>query len=275
MAMKKIITLMGMSGVGKTYMALRLAKWGWYHYPCDPEIGCTILRDEIIDTIHKDIMAHEQLRSYLESGAIKINNNITPDNISTLSAYLGKIGNPTQGRLGKQAHGGYSLKEFKRRQKKYYDAECQVLLNLKTRVPEAEAEGYEFFVNDSTGSMCEIEDEDVLDYIGNNSLIVYIRATHEEEQEVIKRSLEYPKPLLYPAKKFDEWLNIYLEENNLQKPREIEPDEFSRWVFPLLFKERLPKYERIADKYGITISSDEMRQMKNSNDFLNCIEQKA
>lgn len=272
MAMKKVVTLMGMSGVGKSYTSFRLAEWGWYHYSCDPEIGCNILKDEIIETIQKDIMAHAQLRAYLESGAITVNNNIKPENIATLSAYVGKIGNPVQGRLGNHAHGGYSLEEFRRRQRKYYEAECQVLMNLKDRIPQAEAEGYEYFINDSTGSMCEIEDEEVLDFVGQNSLIVYIKATPEEEQEVVRRSLEYPKPLFYPPGQFDEWLSTYLQENNYSRPREMEPDEFARWVFPKLFAARLPKYQRIADQYGITVSSADLRAVQSEDDFLALIE---
>lgn len=274
MTVKKAITLMGMSGVGKTHLALRLAEEGWYHYSCDPEIGCSVLKDEIIDSIHKDIQAHAGLRAYLESGAIKINNNITPENISTLSAYVGKIGNPTQGRLGKQSHGGYSLKEFKRRQRKYYEAECQVLLNLKNRILKAREDGFEYFVNDTTGSFCEVEDEKVLDEVGRHTSVVYIKATYEEEREVVRRSIEYPKPLYYPENKFDQWLDEYLVQNNLSSSEEIEPDEFSRWVFPRLFRERIPKYQRIADKYGITVSSDEVRNIQSAEEFLSLVEKK-
>lgn len=271
MTMKKVVTLMGMSGVGKTHMCLKLAEWGWYHYSCDPEIGRTVLKDEIIESIKKDVMAHPQLRAYLESGAIQINNNITAENLETLSAYVGKIGNPTQGRLGKHTHGGYPYEEFKRRQKMYYEAECQVLMNLKERIPQAETEGFEYFVNDSTGSMCEVVDEDVLDYVGTHTQIVYIKASPEEEREVVRRSIEYPKPLFYPADKLDEWLKTYMEENGLSSTDEMEPDEFSRWVFPLLFAERLPKYQHIAERYGITVSSEDFRKVESHADFLDLV----
>ncbi|MEM8833186.1 MAG: ATPase [Pseudomonadota bacterium] len=266
--MERVITLMGMSGVGKTHLSLQLAEWGWYHYSCDPEIGCNIMQDEIIESVKRDVMAHHQLRAYVESGVLRIKNNITPENISTLAAYLGKIGNPTQGRLGKQSHGGMPLKEFKRRQQAYYEAECKSLLNIKERIKKAEEEGYSKFVNDSTGSLCEINEQEVLDYIGQNTEIIYIKASTEEEEEVVRRSIEYPKPLFYPADKLDEWLEEYKRKENVSSTDDIEPDDFSRWVFPRLFEERLPKYQEIADKYGRTISSREIKDINSEEDFL-------
>ncbi|MEM9469805.1 MAG: ATPase [Pseudomonadota bacterium] len=269
------ITLMGMSGVGKTYNTLRLFEGKkCFHYSCDVEIGCVALQDEIVDSIRRDIMAQPGLRAYLESGAIKINNNITVENLETLSAYVGKIGNPTQGRLGKTSHGGYSLEEFKRRQKEYYKAECDVLLDLESQIKKAQKNNYEHFINDTTGSICEIEDEDVLDFVAKHTTIVYIKATYEEEQEVIRRSIKYPKPLYYPKSRFDIWLDEYLETNGLQSSEEMEPDEFSRWVFPRLFRERQPKYQRVADRYGVTISSDELKKAKTPTEFYALIDNK-
>jgi len=37
--MKKAITLMGMSGVGKSHFSMQLAQWGWGHYSCDVEMN--------------------------------------------------------------------------------------------------------------------------------------------------------------------------------------------------------------------------------------------
>ena len=48
---RKTITLMGMSGVGKTYMASMLAEQGWYHYSCDYKIGTCYMGDEIAKNV--------------------------------------------------------------------------------------------------------------------------------------------------------------------------------------------------------------------------------
>jgi dephospho-CoA kinase len=240
----KVITLMGMSGVGKTYLSTMLEGQGWHHYSCDLEIGVDFLAKDIEDTLGQK-------------------NRIEMEDLSQLSEYVG--------RLGKAEKGGISLEEFKRRQAAYYVAECQSLKALKAVVGKAQEEGFTHVINDSTGSLCEIDDETLIESIDENSLIVYIKANEEEEQNVLRRAQEYPKPLFFSPEKFDAWLAEYLAENNLSSSDEMEPDEFSRWVFPKLFENRLPKYQRIADKYGVTIPSDAFKDIKTSDEFLNVI----
>ena len=48
----KRLTLLGMSGVGKTHLAKLIGEnGGWYHFSGDYHIGATYLRDEIINNI--------------------------------------------------------------------------------------------------------------------------------------------------------------------------------------------------------------------------------
>lgn len=242
----KVITLMGMSGVGKTYLSMLLGRQGWLHYSCDYEIGTRYLGDEIEKTLGEK-------------------NNIILEDLSQLSKYVGQLGDP--------AKGGLSLEEFKRRQQKYYEAECRALSELQMIVKQAHQDGFTHVVNDSTGSLCEIDDDILLDSIDENSLIVYIKANAEEEKEVLRRAQEYPKPLFFSPERFDYWLEEYLSEKNISAVEEIEPDVFSRWVFPRLFENRLPKYQRIADKYGVTIPSEAFKSVKTPDDFLNVIVQ--
>jgi hypothetical protein len=51
----------------------------------------------------------------------------------------------------------------------------------------------------------------------------------------------------------------------------MDPDEFTRWVFPRLFHSRVPRYEEIA-KRGYTVTSQEVSAVKNEADFLALIE---
>lgn len=246
----KVITLMGMSGVGKTYLSCLLAKQGWFHYSCDLEIGTRLLGDEIVQTL-----SHS-------SGMIRPNT-ITAEDLSMLSEYVG--------RLGDTAQGGLPLAEFKRRQKKYYDAECQSLRDLPAIVKHAHAKGFTQVVNDSTGSLCEIDDETLIASIDEHSLIVYIKANAQEEQNVLRRAQEYPKPMFFSPERFDFWVETYLSDRGLSSSDHMNADDFSRWVFPRLFENRLPKYQRIADTYGVTIPSEAFHGVKTSDDFLNII----
>lgn len=240
----KVITLMGMSGVGKTYLSLMLSKQGWFHYSCDLEIGTKYLGQEIEETLDEP-------------------NRVKAEDLSQLSNYVS--------RLGAKQHGGLPYDEFKRRQQKYLAAECQSLRELQNVVKQAHAKGFQHVINDSTGSLCEIDDEVLLDSIDENSLIVYIKANAEQEQKVLKRAQEYPKPLFYSPERFEYWVEQYLAEKNLKDADEIVTDDFSRWVFPRLFENRLPKYQAIADKYGVTIPSEAFQDITTANEFLDIV----
>lgn len=223
------ITLMGMSGVGKSHFSQRLANWGWRRYSCDAEIGRALLGN------HGD------------------------QDIGALSAFLGRLGDPGKG--------GLALDEFKRRQRLYYEAEMDAL----RRVGDEIQSGEPHFVNDSTGSLCEIEEDTVIRHVGENSIVVYIEASPLHEEEVLKRALRAPKPIFFPPSKFDLWVAQYLAENGLNDANAIDPDSFFRWVFPVLFRDRLPKYQAIADRYGVTISSEDLKTVQSEADFLRLI----
>jgi len=234
----KTITLIGMSGVGKTHLSLMLAAEGWFHYSCDYEIGTQFLHDEIEQTLGEP-------------------NNMTPDDISQLSRYVGKLG---QGRLD------YS--EFQRRQAQYYKAECQSVENLKTIVNDANANGFDYVVNDTTGSFCELGRDDIYDHVGENSLIVYIKANADEEKAVLQRAQDYPKPMFFPPNNLESWVEEYRMLMGVSSAEEFNADDFARWIFPKLFETRLPKYQALADKYGVTIESDKLRDVNSAEGFL-------
>ncbi len=230
---KKAITLIGMSGAGKTYISSKLEKWGWSNYSCDYEIGSKYLRDKL---------------DYKGS--------FTVEDISLLSKYIGKLGSSDKG--------GFSLDKFKERQKDYYDAEVSALKAVK--VPEKGD-----FVHDSTGSLCEIEDDELIRKIGEETLFVYLKADEEEEKKVLQRAHDCPKPLFFPPAFLAEKLDMFLSEFNIGGVDEIVPDDFARWVFPKLFEARKPKYQRLADLYGVTIPSSEFRDLQSAGEFVEII----
>ena len=109
--------------------------------------------------------------------------------------------------------------------------------------------------------------------LAEHSLILYIKATGKEEEEtLIARAKSDPKPLYYRAEFLQEQLAVYLEEHGLSFAAEMEPDDFTRWVFPRLFHSRLPRYEAIAGEYGYTVTSDEVAAVQTEADFNAMIE---
>jgi len=261
----KSITLLGMSGVGKTRLAVMLRKHDWFHYSGDYRIGTRYLDEAILDNIKSQAMQVPFLKNLLRNDSIYIANNITVDNLQPVSSFLGKLGNPESG--------GLPLEEFKYRQGLHRDAEIAAMRDVPSFINKArEIYGYKHFINDAGGSVCELDDPETLAQLCEHTLIVYIKATEQDEQELIQRAERDPKPLYYRPEFLDEMLAIYLQENALEYVAMIEPDDFVRWVFPRLFKARIPRYEQIAANYGYTISTSELAKVQNESDFLNLIE---
>jgi hypothetical protein len=133
--------------------------------------------------------------------------------------------------------------------------------------------GYQHFVNDVGGSLCELDEPAVIDLLVKHSLILYIQVTDQaEEQKLIERAQSDPKPLYYRPAFLTEQLDTYLQETGLSYAAEIDPDEFTRWVFPRLFHSRIPRYEAIAKPHGYTVTSEEVAQVRDEADFLALLE---
>lgn len=261
----KCITLLGMSGVGKTRLAYLLRKHNWFHYSGDYRIGTHYLDEAILDNIKQQAMQVPFLQDLLHSDSIYIRNNITVDSLKPVSSFLGKLGNPEQG--------GLSLKEFKRRQELHRQAEIAAMKDVAEFIYKVrEIYGYQHFVNDAGGSISELDNPEVFQVLEENTLILYIRATEKDEKELIQRAEQNPKPLYYHEIFLDEQLAVYMEKQGLPYIALIDPDEFVRWMFPRLFYFRLPRYQAIADKYGYTITTDELASVRNEADFLHLLE---
>jgi shikimate kinase len=261
----KRVTLLGMSGVGKTRLSNILRQGNWFHYSADYRIGTRYLDEAILDNIKLQAMQVPFLRDLLQSDSIYIRNNITVDHLKPVSSFMGKLGNPEQG--------GLSLAEFKRRQELHRQAEIAALKDVPEFVRKAQSiYGYRHFINDAGGSVCELDDSEVMLVLEQNTLLLYIKASERDEQELIRRAEADPKPLYYREAFLDQQLATYMAERNLDYVALVDPDDFVRWVFPHLFYSRIPRYEAIADRYGYTVTTDELWQVKSEEDFISLIE---
>ncbi len=260
------ITLLGMSGVGKTHLSALLRQHHWFHYSGDYRIGTRYLDEPILDLIKQQAMQTPFLRDLLRNDWIYIRNNIKVHDLGPVLSFVGKLGNPEKG--------GVALDDFIHRQAQYREAEIAAMRDVPEFVRKAqEIYGYAHFVNDVGGSLCELDEPAVIELLAKHSLILYIQVTDaEEEQKLIQRAQSDPKPLYYRPDFLQEQLQIYLSDNNLQFAAEIDPDDFTRWVFPRLFHSRIPRYEAIAEPYGYTVTSKEVAQVRDERDFLELLE---
>ena len=258
---RKKVTLLGMSGVGKTRLANMLRSDDWFHYSVDYRIGTRYLDEPILDNIKTQAMQVPFLRELLLSDSIYISNNITVDNLAPLSTFLGMLGNPDLG--------GLNLAEFKRRQHLHLEAEVAAMRDVENFIHKAKTiYGYDHFLNDASGSFCEIDDPDVIQRVADNSLIIYIKTNAEDEAFLIERAAKHPKPLYYRDSFLDEQLSAYFAEKGIEYTAQIEPADFVRWVFPRLFHSRLPRYEAIAEEHGYVISARDAFEVSNADEFL-------
>lgn len=262
----KKITLVGMSGVGKTYLSNMLREHDWFHYSGDYRIGTRYLDEQILDLIKEQAMKVSFLRHLLRKDWIYIRNNIRVDDLGPVLSFVGKLGNPERD--------GVPLDEFMWRQDRYREAEIAAMLDVPEFIRKAQAVyGYSHFVNDVGGSLCELEEPKVFEVLAAHTLFLYIKVTsQEDEQKLIDRARSDPKPLYYRPKFLNEYLSVYLEENGLQYAAQMEPDDFTRWIFPHLFHSRQPRYESIARDYGYTVTAEEVSQVRDEHDFNTLIE---
>ena len=262
----KSITLLGMSGVGKTHLSMLLRNHFWFHYSGDYRIGTRYLDEPIMDLIKQQAMQTPFLRDLLRRDWIHIRNNIKVDDLGPVLSFVGKLGNPELG--------GVPLEEFSRRQALYRQAEIAAMQDVPEFIRKAHViYGYNNFVNDVGGSLCELEDPSVMDLLVKHSLILYIRVTEKAEEEaLISRAQSSPKPLYYRPAFLEEQLQQYLELHGLEYAAQVDPDDFCSWVFPRLFHSRVPRYEAIARPHGYTVTSHEVAAVRDEQDFHELLE---
>ena len=257
----KAITLIGMSGVGKTMLASKLPRDSWFHFSGDYRIGTKYLSEPILDNIKLQAMEVPFLRDLLRSDSIHIANNISVDNLEPISTFLGKVGS--------EALGGLPLDEFKRRQRMHREAENQSMIDVEEFIVKAhDIYGYRHFVNDSGGSLCELQDKKPLEVLARNTVIIYLRADDETEQRIIERSVSAPKPMYYQGQFLDTKLGEFIKLKGLNDASELEPDSFAQWMFPQLVAHRRPLYQGIADQYGYTLNANNAAAVTDEHELI-------
>jgi hypothetical protein len=259
------VTLLGMSGVGKTYLSALLRRSDWFHYSGDYRIGTRYLDEHILDLIKGQAMQVPFLKDLLRRDWIFIRNNIKVNDLGPVLSFVGKLGNPDLG--------GLAVEEFSRRQALYRQGEIAAMMDVPAFIRKAQQiYGYSHFVNDVGGSLCELEEPAVIDLLARHTLILYIQVPPEDEIKLIQRAQADPKPLYYRPAFLGTAVRDYLDEQGLEYVAEIDPDEFTRWVFPRLFHSRVPRYEAIARPHGYTVVSTEVAQLRDEADFLELLE---
>lgn len=268
-APSKRIMLFGMSGLGKTHISnLLRAEGGWFHYSVDYRIGTRYMGEHIADNFKLEAMKVPLLRELLMSDSVHIASNITFNNLAPLSTYLGKPGDP--------AKGGLPWTEYLRRQEQHRRAEAAAMLDTGHFIERAKAlYGYDNFVCDSSGSICEIVDpsddaDPVLSVLSRNLLPVWIEGSDEHTNELIRRFDRSPKPMCYQPDFLDQAWGEYLGERG-GTPEDVDPDNFVRWTYARALAHRQPRYREMAERWGVRVSANEIAQVRSEADMIDLV----
>jgi hypothetical protein len=264
-APQKAVALFGMSGLGKTRTAAMLRGEGdWFHYSVDYRIGTRYMGEHIVDNFKREAMRNPFLRQLLRTDSIYIASNISFENLSPLSTYLGKPGDPEKG--------GIPFEEYVRRQRQHREAEIAALLDTGLFIGKArDIYGYSHFMCDTGGSICEVVDPDdpadpVLTELARHVLLVQIRGTAELADELARRFEKAPKPMYYPEDFLRSVWADYLHETGVAEAS-VDPDHFMAWGFRRLLAHRIPRYDVIGTRWGVTVEAAEIEALRSPANF--------
>ncbi len=268
-APEKRLMLFGMSGLGKTHISNLLRDFGgWFHYSVDYRIGTRYMGEHIADNFKLQAMKVPLLADLLKSDSVHIQSNITFDNLAPLSTYLGKPGDP--------AKGGLPWAEYLRRQDLHRAAEAAAMLDTAHFINRAKAlYGYDNFICDTSGSICEIVDAEnpedpILSALSESVLMVWIEGSDDHTQELVRRFDRAPKPMCYNAEFLEAAWENYLSQSGSTET-DVDPDAFVRWTYARALAHRQPRYKAMADNWGITIQANDVAQVRSQDDMMDLI----
>ena len=266
---RKRVLLFGMSGVGKTHISDMLRIEGnWFHYSVDYRIGTRYMGEHIVNNFKREAMKNSFLANLLMTNSIYIASNITFNNLEPLSSFMGKPGDP--------AKGGLPLREFVRRQELHAKAEVEALQDTVQFITDSfEIYGYKDFVCDSGGSICEVVDpsnpeDPLLKRLSEQLLLVWIRNSSDHTEQLLRRFSNSPKPMYYRPSFFLENWREYCEERGVADDN-VEPNDFSRWIYRRALNSRLPRYNSMSRNWGVEICFSELMDVKTPDEFCELI----
>ena len=267
----KAVTIFGMSGVGKTTLARLLQRGDWFQYSVDYRIGTRYMGEHIVDNFKREAMKVPFLRQLLLSDSIYICSNITFENLSPLSTYLGKPGDP--------AKGGIPFAEYKHRQHQHREAEMGHRATFpnssRSRVTSTNIRISYAILG---GSLCEVVNPDdpndpVLRSLADHTLMLYIEGNPAHTRMLVERFRQNPKPMYYQPQFLETIWAKYLESNRIADPDTVDPDDFAVWGFEQLLHHRIPLYQAIARNFGYSVKMEDIPGITSEAAFLKLVSQ--
>lgn len=246
------IVLMGMSGIGKSYWS---DKYG-------QKSSAEEIRDmpsETREILSKGglllyISADNEIASLISHELCESGVDESQEPVEMLAEFIGKFGS--------EQDGGFAYDKFMERQEKYREAELASLHSLPGLFRSAYEEQPPLpdpIIYDTTGSFCEVvkSGDAVYRQLAKHAIIAYLACSAAEEEILLRRQREHPKPMLYDKIFFDECLRKYKLTFG-QSDEEIISDDFLRYIFAATIVHRRGLYEKLAQ---VTITTEELEKI--------------
>ena len=227
------ITLMGTSGVGKTTLATLLHGAGWFHYSGDYRIATRYLSEPISDWLTVLARREPTLAALLRDDAVSVKGKVTIE-----------------------------------RQRLFNEAERAAMYDVPAFIERAERlYGYKAFINDAGGSICEIDDDALIQTLAAHTLFVYIDTDEALYAELEARAIAYPKPICYHAAFLQQMISEYSLMKGGLTPDRFESDDFIRFVTPKMMAHRRKRYLQLAARHGVVLGARDVWQVRDAADF--------
>ena len=130
--------------------------------------------------------------------------------------------------------------------------------------------GYQHFICDTSGSICEVVNADdpadpVMTALSANMLVVWIQGSDAHKAELARRFDRAPKPMYYrPDFLLDLWAEYLATQG---KPADqVDPDAFLRFGYARLLDHRHPRYDAMA-RWGVTVTAQQVATVRSPADF--------
>ena len=132
--------------------------------------------------------------------------------------------------------------------------------------------GYQHFICDTSGSICEVvspelADDPVMTALSQNLLLVWIKGSDAHKAELARRFDRAPKPMYYNP---DFLRDLWAEFTATTPADQVDPDAFLRFGYARLLDHRQPRYAAMA-RWGVTVTAEEVAAVRNPADFDNLI----
>ena len=102
----------------------------------------------------------------------------------------------------------------------------------------------------------------IVEHIGSGAVVIEPGSGSGVKTQLLLENLEDPAA----------YVPIDIAKQQLSEfAAQMDPDEFTRWIFPRLFHSRIPRYEAIANEHGYTVSSEEVSQVRDEQDFIDLV----